>query len=372
MNILILSWRGPGHPNAGGAEQVTHEHAKGWVKAGHDVTLFTSMYKGAKKEEVMDGVKIKRAGDQFFGVKIYAFLWYFFGKHPKFDLVVDEFHGIPFFTPLYVRTRKLAFIHEVAKGVWKLNPWPRPFNFIPAFFGPLIESLTFKFIYKKNVFMTVSESTKKDLIASGILSKNIRVVFNGVKVSTLKKKFDKEVKKTGIFLGSLSYDKGLLDIVKIIGAIDRKDDNWQFWIVGNGLPEYINYINEKARELGVEKKIKFWGFVSETKKFELLTRAWVLLNPTVHEGWGLVNIEANSVGTPVIGYDVQGMKDSVRDGETGILVDKGDYRALADKALKLVGDKENYQKFQEKCRRWASRFSWDKSTKESLELIESL
>ena len=78
MNILILSWRGPGHPNEGGAELVTMEHAKAWVKAGHDVTVFTSSFDDAKKKENINGVEIIRKGGQVFGVHIAAFFWYKF------------------------------------------------------------------------------------------------------------------------------------------------------------------------------------------------------------------------------------------------------------------------------------------------------
>ena len=88
MNILILSWRGPGHPYEGGAEIVTHEHAKAWIKAGHNVTLFTSSYDKAKPNENIDGVEIIRSGSQLGGVHLSAFVWYLFGKHQKFDLVV--------------------------------------------------------------------------------------------------------------------------------------------------------------------------------------------------------------------------------------------------------------------------------------------
>ncbi len=95
LNILILSWRGPGHPNSGGAETSTHEHAKGWVEAGHKVTLFTSDYSGAKEQEVIDGVNIIRSGSQIFGVHLRAFKWFMWEKHPKYDLIVDQFHGIP-------------------------------------------------------------------------------------------------------------------------------------------------------------------------------------------------------------------------------------------------------------------------------------
>ena len=169
MNILIFSWRGPGHPNAGGAEQVTHEHAKAWVKAGHSVTLFTSGFVGAKKREVIEGIEIIRAGNQILGVHIYGFLWYVFRKHTKFDLVIDQFHFIPFFTPLFVKEKKLAFIHEVAKEVWRLNslPFPQSLSKVVSLIGERLEPYLFKVIYKRIPFLTVSESTRNDLIEWG-------------------------------------------------------------------------------------------------------------------------------------------------------------------------------------------------------------
>src|SRR5258708_25820736 len=109
MNILVFSWRDPMHPLAGGAEQVDHEHHKGWIEAGHKVTLFSSMFKGAKKEQEIDGVKIIRKGNQYTAF-ISAFFWYMFLDQVKFDFVVDEFHGWPFFTPLYIRKPKIAVI----------------------------------------------------------------------------------------------------------------------------------------------------------------------------------------------------------------------------------------------------------------------
>src|SRR3989344_6589986 len=180
MNILIFSWRGPNHPNTGGAEISTHEHAKGWVKAGHEVILFTSAFAGCREEVEKDGVKIIRRGRQIFGVQWEAFKWYLFGKHPNFDLVVDQFHGIPFFTPIYVKAKKIGFIHEVTKEVWKLNPWPWPFNQIVGFFGKTFEPLLFKLLYKRIPFMTVSNSTKNDLIEWGVPPALITVIQNGI------------------------------------------------------------------------------------------------------------------------------------------------------------------------------------------------
>jgi glycosyltransferase involved in cell wall biosynthesis len=371
MNILIFSWRGPKHPNAGGAEQVTLEHAKAWVKVGHNVYWFTSTFKDVKSKDLISKVKIIRNGRQFFDVQARAFFWYVFGKHQKFDLVIDQFHGIPFFTPLYVRTKKLAFIHEVAKEVWKLNPWPKPFNLIPAIIGTFGEPLMFKIFYKETPFMTVSESTRDDLIAWGIPEKNITIIHNGVKLDLPDPIPQKEDKKTAMFLGALSEDKGIEDALKTFGEINKKDGNWQFWVVGKASREYEKIIKDMARELGFKSNFKYWGYVGDKKKFELLARAHVLINPSIREGWGLVNIEANSVGTPVVAYNVAGIRDSVINGKSGILVDiDGGYRKLAEVIVKLTKNKDGYVKLQKNCRLWASNFNWEKAVKLSTRLVE--
>jgi glycosyltransferase involved in cell wall biosynthesis len=372
MKILIFSWRGPGHPHEGGAEQVTHEHAKAWVKVGHKVTLFTSYFDGAKVTEVVDGVEIIRKGTQIFGVQIAAFLWYVFGKHPKFDLVVDQFHGIPFFTPLFVRTKILGFIHEVAKDVWKLNPLPFPKNIIPAVVGPIAESLVFRFLYKKTPFLTVSESTKDDLISFGIPEDSISVIHNGVTLNLPKKLPKKEKKYTAVYLGAISRDKGTGDALRVFAEINKKNPNWQFWIIGKGTEDLVDELKVQAVQLSINKKIKFWGFVSDRKKFELLAQAYVLVNPSVREGWGLVNLEANAVGTLVCGYDVPGMRNSVRHRNTGILCPLGDTKKLAENVLELVGDSKVYRKMQTNAKSWAREFTWEKSSKESLKLIENI
>ena len=372
MNILILSWRGPGHPNAGGAEQVAHEHAKAWIKAGHNITLFTSYYFGAKENEVLDGVEIIRKGGQIFSVHLSAFIWYLLGKHKKFDIVIDHFHGIPFFTPLYVRTGTLAVIHEVAKEVWKLNPWKKPFNIIPSFLGTTFEPAVFKLLYKNIPFLTVSESTRDDLVAWGIPKKNITVIHNGVNIIYPNKIVPKDFQKIATYLGAISEDKGIFDAIKTFAEINRKDEDWTYWIIGKGTPEYLGKTKELITNLGIESKVKYWGFVSDRKKFELLSKSFLLVNPSVREGWCLVNIESSAVGTPVIGYDVAGMKDSVKNNQTGILVTKGDYKALADTSLKLMMQKTKYSELSKKAVKYANKFNWEKAGKESVDLIESL
>lgn len=372
MNILILSWRGPKHPNAGGAEISTHEHAKGWVRRGHSVTLFTSFYKGAKKEETLDGVWIIRQGEQILGVHFNALFWYLFHHHPKYDIIIDQFHGIPFFTPLYVKIKKLAFIHEVTKEVWRLNPWPKPFNLIPAFLGPSIEHLIFKLFYKSIPFMTVSDSTKKDLVSWGIPSKNIFVVHNGLNIPNFKKNPPKEKRKTVIFLGALSKDKGIEDALKAFSMLNSYSSDFQFWVVGKGDPRYLKKLKIQSKKIGISKRVKFFGFVSDKRKFELLSKAHVLINPSIREGWGLVVIEAAAMGTPTVAYNVPGLKDSVIHDKTGILCKNKSPKDLAKNIINILSDKRRYEKMCQEARQWSENFSWEKSSQVSLKLIEVL
>ena len=372
MNILIFSWRDLRHPLAGGAEESTHQHAKAWVKNGHKVTLFTSRFKNSEAREKIDKVEIVRYGHDVFGVQVFAFFWYLFGNNPKFDLVVDQFHGIPFFTPLYVRAKKLAFIHEVAKEVWKLSPWPKPFNLLPAVVGTIFEPWVFKIFYRKVHFMTVSKSTKDDLVNWGMPAENIEIIHNGVTLTVPSAVINKEKKKTSIYLGALAKDKGIEDAIKVFSQILKKDKNWQFWVVGKGDEKYKKRLEVRCQRLGIKVKVKFWGYVDDDKKFELLARAHVLINPSIREGWGLVNIEANAVGTPIVAYNVPGIRDSVKDGFSGILCKEKSPGYLAEEATNLVNDKWRYRKFSQQAEAWSKKFSWRASTQKSLKLLQSL
>jgi len=365
MKILILSWRGPKHPNAGGAEIVTHEYAKYWVESGHKVTLFTSSFENGKEKEDIDGVKIIREGGQILGVQMAAIFWYLVKNKEKFDLVIDHFHGIPFFTPLFVRIPKLAFIHETAKEVWMLNHMRFPFNLIYGLTGRITEPWIFRLFYRSIPFLTVSNSTKKDLKFWGI--DDITVINNGInspKVKLLKKPRNKII----TFFGSLSRDKGIETAIKVFSILQTKDSSLKFWIIGKGESKYLKGLKNLAKTLD---NIKFWGFVSEDQKYKLLAQSAVVINPSIWEGWGLTVIEAASVGTPTIAFDVPGLRDSIKDKKTGILVKDKSPEAMADEVLKNIDNKKILQ-LSKNALVWSKKFDWQKSKKESLKLINAL
>ena len=366
MNILILNWRDIKNPRGGGAEKVTHEYAKAWVQAGHRVTQFSSFFKEALTRETIDGVKIIRRGSHF-TVHLWAFLYFILKRFSGIDLIIDEFHFIPFFTPLYARkTEILGFIHEVAKDVWFSN-----LLFPLALLGCALEPIFFLF-YRKVPFLTVSPSTKTDIVKFGIPERQISVIFDGIDCQPLGKIPVKEKKPMVCFVGYLSKDKGVDDAIVAFSKIARSLPQAQFWVVGKGGEEFVKKIKKKANNLGLSKKIKFWGFVPEKQKLDLMKRAHVLINPSQREGWGIVVIEANAMGTPVVGYNVPGLRDSIQDRKTGILTEKNTPKELAKEVLNLFKDKKLYQALQKNALLWSKKFTWEKAAEESLELIEGI
>jgi len=358
----MLNWRDQKNPKAGGAEIVTMEYLKRWVRYGHEVVWFSSSFKSASSEEVINGVKIIRRGNPI-TVYIFAFLFYFFSK-TKFDLIIDQIHGLPFFTPLYSKIPIIVYVHEVAGEIWDYM-YPFPINILGKFFE------TFYFpLYKNIPFWTNSPSTLEDLEKKGISSKNCTVIICGNSSAVLKKLPTKEKEITYIFVSRVVKMKGIEEILKAFGFVHKENPRAKLWIVGKGEERYVRKLKKMTKEYGIEKNIVFWGSVSDRQKFRLMRRAHILLHASVKEGWGLVVIEAASKGTPSIVYNVSGLRNSVKGGKTGIVLRTNTPQEMARQALLLVRDKKMYSLMQENGLSWAKSLTWDKAVRKSIDFIE--
>jgi glycosyltransferase involved in cell wall biosynthesis len=120
----------------------------------------------------------------------------------------------------------------------------------------------------------------------------------------------------------------------------------------------------------VEKSVEFCGFVSEERKKELLQMAWIGAQTSTIEGWGLGVIEAAACGTPTVASDSPGLRESVRDGETGILVPHGDVDALKKNISCLLADASLRETMGTAARAWARQFSWKEMAHHSLQFLE--
>lgn len=371
MRILILNWRDIKNPFSGGAEILTHEIAKYLVEKGNDVILFTSRFEGSKSQEVLDGVKIIRKGYsiiRYISHSVHFLAFQEYKKHfqGEIDLVIDEVHGFPFFTPLYAKEKKIVLVCEVAGNLW--------FKVFGLFFGAvgwLVEKLYLRIIYRGIPFITISESAKKSLIENGVSKKNIEVIPVGFSFPKQIIKTSKEKKPTLIFLGRVAKSKGVEDTIFVLEKL-KDFSKIQLWVVGKGNEDYVKNLKKLIKQSNLEDRVMLYGYVSEQKKFELLSRAWILIHPSKTEGWGINVIEANAVGIPAIGYNVPGLKDSIQNNKTGLLTDINSCDDLAKKTALLLNDREMYKRLSKKAIAWSRYFEWQNAGEKTWRIIKGL
>ena len=364
--ILILNWRCPKNPQAGGAEKVTLKHAAFWVKQGYDVSWLSGGYKNSQKEEVIDGVKIYRFGNPLTIYLLAPFIYWLKFKG-RFDLVIDEIHGLPFLTPFWaLKPKKIVFIHEVAQEIWD-EMLSFPLNFL----GKLYERFYF-FIYKNIHFWTVSPSTKEDLIKFGIKKQSITVIPNGLDIQPIKIPTNKNKELTLIFISRLVRMKGIEETLEITAKIKKEIKTIKLHIVGTGKPSYVTYLQDLCQQLDISDNVTFEGFVSEAKKIDLLQKSHFLIHTSVREGFGLVVLEANSQGTPAIAYNNPGLRDVVVNGVNGYKFNPDNKEHLVNQIIKLFKNKSQYQKLAQSSIKYSKLFKWSKFTKQSTELIEEV
>ncbi|MEK7533819.1 MAG: glycosyltransferase family 4 protein [Patescibacteria group bacterium] len=364
MKILILNWRDINHPLSGGAEISLFEHAKYWKSKGAEVLWFTSCFKRAKLEEEIEGIKIIRRGS-YYTVHIHALFYYLLKIRKNVDIIVDNFHFIPFFTPFYAPKKKIiAFINEPAKNNWFNNIY-----FPISLLGFLIEPLFFIF-YREIQFITAASSIAKELKDYGISSNSIHIIHHGASAVRLERDIDKKQPPAIIYLSQLSQDKGIEDALNAFAIFSKYNKELRFWVVGKAKNKsYEREVKNLTHRLNIADKVKFFGFVSEDKKFQLLSKSWVLIHPSAREGWGLNVIEANSVGVPTVGYNVTGLRDSILHMKTGILTENNTPQGLAKSLGLLIEDPKLYDKLSKNALDWSENFSWNKAGEMSWKLI---
>jgi glycosyltransferase involved in cell wall biosynthesis len=353
MRILWYNWRDIKNPAAGGAEVFTHEVCRRLVgpEHGHAITLFTSAFEGGAAEEEIDGVRIVRRGGRY---SVYGEARKYYRSHGhEFDLVVDEINTRPFMAPAFVKDRPvIALIHQLAREFWFYET-PFPVNLM----GYLFLEKHWLRRYRNVPTITVSESTRQDLLSLGF--EDIHVVPEGLDFRPLDRPAQKESVSTLLFVGRLKKAKKPDDAIRAFTILEDEIPQAKMWVVGDG------YMAEELKAMAVEHarepKIVFFGKVSNKKKLELMSRAHVLLVPGVREGWGLVVTEANAMGTPAVAYDVPGLRDSVVDGVTGVLVQKDDYVGLAIEASQLLKDRQALATLSIGALQNSRQFHWDRT-----------
>ena len=358
MKILVFNWRDLKHPEAGGAELVIFKTMEEFRKKGHEITFFVGGFKDAKKLDDYNGMKIIRSGNRF-STYINAFFYYLFNSK-KYDLIYDCVNGVPYWTPLYARKKKVVLFHHVVGKIFF-----KEMLFPVALLGITAEKIFMPLLYRKERFVVVSEVTKKELSNLGIIKDNITVIYNGLD-HKIYKPGKKNKKPRIVFVGRLKKYKRILLLADIFKEIKKRVDAEMF-VIGRGeefekLKRKVD--NEKINDFNI------LGFAGDTEKLNIMKSSWLAVSTSMKEGWGLTILEANACKVPAVCFDVPGLNEAVLNGKTGFLVRDKD--ESVEKCIKILEDKKLREKLSDNALEWSKKFSWENTARKSLELINRL
>jgi glycosyltransferase involved in cell wall biosynthesis len=366
MRILIFNWQDITNPLAGGAEVHLQNIFSRIARRGHEVTLFCSSYPGAQSEQMLGGIRIiRKGGRQLFNYRVpAAYLLRFRREH--YDAVVDDLNKIPFFTPLYVRDPLTGIVHHLfGRSIFaETNP-------LAGCYVYLMErcALFFYRLYR-TPFFVVSPSTCADMRRRGFREEDLHVVYNCVDHELHRPAPARRSREPLIgYFGRLKKYKGVDQFIRAVALVHETSPEMRALVVGDG--DDRPRLQRLASALGLQEVITFTGFVPEQRKVELLQSMWFGVTTSSKEGWGLTVLESNACGTPVIASNVPGLRDAVKDGETGVLYAHGDIDDLAGKIRRLLEDAPERARLTANAIAWAGEFNWENAADRTLEVLSN-
>ncbi|MBI5709571.1 MAG: glycosyltransferase family 4 protein [Candidatus Eisenbacteria bacterium] len=362
-HLVAVNFRDPAHPEAGGAELHLEEILLEAVRRGWRVTWLASGFPGGAREAEHRGMRVLRRG-----------AWWNFNwvvprvlagelASPPPDLVLEDINKVPCLAPLWTR----APVAAVVPHLFGTTAF-READLVSACYVQLLEALIPP-VYARASFLAISESTRDDLVRRGLRRERVAVVHCGLDHSSYRHDpaVAKATEPTIVFIGRLRRYKGVDWVMRAMPRVRARVPRARLEVIGDG--PFAPGLRRAARALGVEHAVTFRGFLPGAGKVRALQSAWVLVQPSPKEGWGLTVVEAGACGTAVVAADSPGLRDSVRRDETGLLVPFGDDAALADALARVLEDGALRGRLERAGREWAARFSWPECARRSLDAL---
>ncbi len=366
--LVWICWKDIRHPAAGGAELVHHELSKRLVGDGWQVIHLVPGFEGCAAEEVVDGIRIVRVGRS-----ILAFyrLPFYFWRHLRrtTTFLIDAFISVGSFSCLTMpRSKAAIMIHHIEDIKWFFQTsfpgvprWIMPLLNMTGYFVEKLQLVLLALLFRGNV-MTGSESTARELCRHGFRRARISIIGYGIASKPLEDvslSLPKEQVFTVLLLGP-RQSKRPMETLQAFELFQHHHPEAQLWVAGWGeqLEDMRRYMDRRSL-----RQVTFHGRVSSAVRDELLQRAQVLCTSPLREGWGLIVIEANAMGTPVIGYDVPGLRDALAFDNGWLCAPRP--RRMAERLETVFSlwheEPEAYQKIRRQCLEAGKRFTFERS-----------
>ncbi len=359
--VLILNERDPLHPKAGGAETHVYEIFGRLARRGYEVHHYAAGFDGGAEVEDVQGVRVHRLGGL---ARYYPSVPVQTARDTRrglYDAVVECLNKVPFYSPVYAKAPVLALCHHLFGEVaFQQVPWP-----VAA--GVWTSERLIPALYRGRPFVAISESSRTDLIARGIPARDVVVSHPGVDPPACMVDLKTPREPHVVYVGRLEVYKKVDVMLRAMAILAPRFPQARITIIGRGPAR--DDLEALAGTLGLGERTRFTGFTPSAARDAILASARVCVCPSEKEGWGLTVIEANGAGTPVVATDADGLRDSVRHGETGYLVEDEDVDGFAARIGELLEDDALALRMSAAAHRWSLAFDWDRSTDDMADAI---
>ncbi|MFL5580439.1 MAG: glycosyltransferase family 4 protein [Gemmatimonadaceae bacterium] len=357
MNVLVVNWQDRENPQAGGAEIHLHEIFGRLARGGHRVTLLCGGWPGCPPRAELDGIEVHRVGTRHTFPFLAAGYWRRALRPLRHEALVEDINKVPLYTPRWRGAPPVVALVPHLFGGTVFQEAPLPLAAVVW-----LAERPLAHVYRRSLFHAISESTADDLAARGVARERIKVIYPGIESDRYTPaQGTRAAAPTFAYLGRLKRYKGVDLVVRAFARLAHPDAVLE--IAGTG--DYRAELEALARSLDLGERVKFLGFIDEAEKLSLLRRAWALAFASPKEGWGITNLEAAACGTPVVASDSPGLRESVRDGQTGFLVAHGDVDALAARMSRLAESPALVEALGAAGRRFAEGFTWERAASET-------
>jgi glycosyltransferase involved in cell wall biosynthesis len=356
VKILLVNWQDRENPQAGGAEIHLHEIFGRLAARGHDVTLLCGGWPGCAPRVTLDGIDVIRIGTRLSWPALARGAYRRLFPDRPHDVLVEDINKMPLFTPRWGARRVVALVPHLFGGT--------AFQELPAPVAAIVwlSERPLALAYRGVPFHAISESTADDLVQRGIRRELIRVIYPGIDTSHYTPA-PAERSSTPLFsyLGRLKRYKGIDLVLRAFAKAAIPDATLEIAGAGDHRPQ----LERLAASLDLGRRARFLGRISEEDKVSLLRRSWALAFASPKEGWGITNLEAAACGTPVVASSSPGIRESVRDGETGFLVPHGNTAAMAVALQRIASSPALVRTLGAAARTFAESFTWERAALET-------
>lgn len=358
----------------GGAEKRIWDIARLLTKKGYEFHFYTGQWPGMKRDEIIDGIHLHgvyKVGNFYVNGKksIIESLLYTIKLFPvllkaDFDVIdCDQFPLIHIFpVKLIAILRKKRIIltwYEVWGKYWfKYIGWK-------GVFGYLIEKIVIRF--PDNIVSASKHTTNRLISQNKINPSKIVTIPVGIDIENIVEVKPSKNKSDVIFAGRLLFHKNVDILIKSIKLIKEKNPEIKSLIIGDG-PEKKR-LEALTQKLNLEKNIKFLGFLeNHDDVYAIMKSSKAFVLPSTREGFGIVVIEANACGIPVITIDHKdnAARDLIEEGKNGFVC-KLNEEEIAERVMRIL-EYNLSQKMKKRCIDLAQRYDWNKIVDEVEEI----